>query len=582
MLADNNINSRLEVYVNGVPLSFKPEEDLRLFCLNPNDINIELVLPDTVDSNEISISVGDDIGTKGFEIHIGKKTEANKFSIAKEYVSQICGLRLVGKCALTLLQSGKPLLGYSTMVRFLPHEQIQQYLKSMRADFANYNQAVLDMYGLSSEDFCITANDDMEDESVVPFVMLMQMYKASKRFFSIRFEELHSQIVVSTEAQWTTIQEVRGINANHLSQAYRAGEAFLPFSCGSVNALPLRVPDKRNCISYDTMANRYITGVLKELIWIVEAVRHDVRTELDDIRDVEVRSNDGYIQYVAFKKNRLIDALNFCEDFLAEIYQKLDLLYGAGVSQYKTVNMVNQYQIPSTYRLLIRAHEMLKRKMKLVSNGVSLRTFDCSMQTRSVNHLYELWVVQLILRILVEHLGYENEIGLNERTKLTHHLLKYKTVELTTKDLSRPTIKIYYNRVFPLFTNPFCIDEIGVLPRQLQGAVGVVSKNNPDICLEFYQKGTTVPRMLIFDPTFSNNTQKHIEKSYYKQLIWYRPSPNAERSTWRRIVLSAVAVHPFKNYDDLPIDDEWALTPGSTFQEAASWLEDLLMQHQLI
>ena len=108
------------------------------------------------------------------------------------------------------------------------------------------------------------------------------------------------------------------------------------------------------------------------------------------------------------------------------------------------------------------------------------------LQTYSINKLYEIWVVNIVARVMVKRLGFK--LTNNEYTLVDTHnpfpiIKSGQTIELISPLGQR--VLFHYDKQYPSLENPFCLEKLGFVAVSLEGR-NRISKNNPDIAIEFY------------------------------------------------------------------------------------------------
>lgn len=584
MQSDSSIRTEIALYLNGLRVGFLQDED-SFIKVKPTGIALQMILPPNYDSRGIRISLGEDFGIAGFEISL-LPTDNNTgvFSANPVDLESICGMRLIGKTSLSVHYFGRALMGYTTYVVFESNPTIMNYVGLMRNDLQSEEQAILDLYGLSREEFIF---DPIEQEelcqpTLMKYAMLVHLYKGAKPLLALRPEELDCQLGVSSTGSWQLIHRVANISTGQIAQAYGKGERFFENSIASL-PLPLRVPIQTKSTSFNVQSNRFIAGVLKDVLKEIEQIVSLLEDELEVIRaQVQgLRNSTSYKVYLEFKLTRLQRACDFCYQFKQDIHRFLQNMRDLGVALPKQLER-RPVHLKMPYRVLVNAYHRYFSSTKIMQEVAFLLQPSCAVQTRSISYLYELWVTLHIFHILTQKLGFCRESSSTAIDKPLLTDLFSKNGIVLKKPGTKGFLRFCYNKKFSLLNQPFCLEQLGVFPRVMAGETRVIAKNNPDICLEFYDGMKEQPKILIFDPTFSNNPQVHKEKGYYRSLILYRESYNTPSKFWKKVVAESLAVHPYKPGDDLPLEGEWPLVPGTSIEESALFLEELLDMHGLL
>ncbi len=583
MQSGNSTDNKFTFLINGQALSFDPDIDIKRFIIQPNSIHMQVLLSSELDPAKIEISLGDDIGFKGFLIRLEKIENSSAYGICQEDIDLLCGMRLIGRVAVNIFYADLPLAGYSTFVYFLPRKEIEDYVKAMRNDFQEDIAGLLDCYGLTREEFMLEPSDDERWEPSSLHVQLLQrLYKDTRPFFRSKNDELDSALIAGGNTSWVPLQNERQIQSKQLHDAYLAGQPFYCASVGAIQMLPAKVPVRHNEVSYNTYPNRLILSVLYKIHKDVTAVHNSYCAEqeslLNDYGGIRGRSFFAFINY---KREKLKQATLLCTEILLETRRSICRLIDLGVKKGDGKNPPNRLILKQTYQMILLGYRRFRSHIELAQRGVHPWALIHSMQTRGVNYLYEIWIAKYILKLFTDTLKF-TYVGKISAESLTISLLAGKPIELKSPHEGQ-YIKFYYGRKFPRFDNPLCSENIGVMPRVLKGEKRRIAKDNPDICIEFYDSYDEAPRILIFDPTFSSSPVIHKEKSYYKHLIWYRKDSNTPKSAWRRAVVESMAVHPYQSLrDELPLEGELTITPGVDRTITDESLIDLLRLYRLI
>ncbi len=584
MQSDNSIKTEIALYLNEIPVRFS-KEDIELSRAKPTDIHFRIVLPDQYEARGIKILLGGDVGIAGFEISLLPTAAKDVFIADPSDIESICGMRLIGKTSLSIQYFGCELMGYFTYVVFESKVIVNNYVNLMREDLRDEEEAILDFYGLSREEFVFDSieHDESCQPTLMKYLMLVHLYKSAKPILKMRLEELEGHLKASSTGSWQMIHRVSRLNIEQVTEAYRSGEAFFANAL-TTYPLPLKVPVKHSSTSFNVPANRYLGQVFKKIIKEIEKVLALLTEEIKDIEMLKanVRSLSSYKTYLDFKACRLQQAFELCIQFKNDCYRFLQNLSQLGVVFYKKPESRPIY-LRMPYRVLADAYVKYSSHIRISQEAAFLLQPSCAVQTRSINYLYELWVTIHVFQILTKKLGFicEKQSLSNVEMPLLVKLFSKNGIELKNPK-KKGILKFYYNKKFPYLTQPFCVDLLGVFPRAIGGSTKIISKNNPDICLEFYDGITQQPKILIFDPTFSNNPQIHKEKNYYSSLILFRENYNAPTQKWKKVVVESIAVHPHKLEEDLPLEGEWPLVPGESINNSVMYLEELLEMHGVL
>lgn len=577
-MGNNELDFR--VWVNDQELSFDPEEDQKRIIIETSRLQFKVkLLRGKYDLSQISVMVGADESLPGFEVRLWENTEEQILVSREEATYQLAGQRLLGRCAVDVCYYGKPVFGYTSVVWFVPSPEVQEKVLFMREMFEQANSTILDIFGLARETFSFTQDvrGIVEGTRLEKFLLLNHFYLGAMPFFRLRAEQLDSVLVRTGTDAMISVGKAYPLTVEKLHEAYRKGERLRNIqgvpSLGSspVGWLPARVPSQAPALNFDTVPNRAALLVLKEMLSETEEVEELIKLELSRLEEQKVYFG-GLALFLDYKKERLQYALGRCLRIAAEIQERIHLLQHLGVKPGRLRDNPKLWQ-SFAYRALFKAYNIYRHQKLVLPHVVLTGGEGYSLQTRSINSLYEIWVTYLILKLLVERLGFTKVETMEGTGKFPeNYILKSgETVELRSPRGER--VLFHYDRQYPPLENVFCTEQVGYVPRRIPGEMHWIHKNNPDISIEFYSSFESEPRIVVFDATFSNNPKIHLNKTYYQDTIWYRETLDSPKEEWIPPVVAAVAVHPFPAEDGLPSYTEFPLVPEPGAEDAAyKWL----------
>lgn len=589
-MGSNELDFR--VWVNEKELSFDPEQDQKKVIIDTSRLQFKVkILNSKYDPSQISISVGADESLPGFEVRLWENTEEELLFSREEATYQLAGQRLLGRCAIDICYHGKPIFGYTSVVWFVPSQEVQEKVLFIREMLEQASSRILDIFGLSQESFSFTQDVEgiMDEAHLEKFLLLNRFYLEAMPFFRLKTEQLDSVLVRTGTEAMVSVSKAHPLTLEKLHEAYRKGERLRNVQAIStgrkgtspVNWLPARVPSFTPTLNFDTSLNRAALLVLKEMLAETQKVEDLIGMELFQLEEQKVYYG-GLALFLDYKKQRLKYALGRCLRIANDIQERIRLLENLGVKLGGVRESPRLWQ-SFTYRALFKAYNIFRHQKLVLPHVVLTGGVEYSLQTRSINSLYEIWVTHLILKLLVERLGFSKVERKLETEKFPeNYILKSgETVELRSPRGER--VLFHYDRQYPPLENVFCTERVGYVARRISGEMHRIQKNNPDISIEFYSSFESEPRIVIFDATFSNNPKVHQNKNYYQDTIWYRESIDSPKEEWIPPVIAAVAVHPFPPDDGLPSYTEFPLVPQEGVEEAAyNWLYRFFRRFRLV
>jgi hypothetical protein len=594
-----NNEKLLGVWLNGKQLSFEAERDRNAFVIERASLNLVVKVnreTDDLDAYQLTIVVGGDGSLPGYEITMHR--EKGVMVCDGEFIKQLAGQRLIGYCPISICYRGKPLPGFSTEVTIVPNPEVIKMVELMRNTLKQANAVVLDFYGLTREpvDFQNDLTSPGEsDPGLEQFLLIDRFYRDAYPFFRAGSERLEN-VLVRTENQATLIQINRAehLSAYELAKAYRKGGRFRKLSDAvtssnvlnpiSIDFFPEWVSDPRPCLSFDTLSNRQALFILHQILTGLKKVTREVQQEIKRLSNRTYYG--GYAIYVDYQHRRLQNVSNRCQQILAEVEGKTNLLLTMGVKPVKSVGSVRGRLNP-IYASLITAFDKYQKRLMALPHLAMLDESSHPLQTRSVEKLYEIWVMHLILKVMLKRLGFilNDNISRNLKNKgrppLNYILRAGQSVELISP-LGHRTV-FHYGKLYPSLDSIFSREKLGAVSRKIAGELRPTKKDNPDIAIEFYKSQDEEPKIIMLDATFSNHPEIHRKKNYYQCCICYRPTLDAPRSKWKLPVREALAVHPYFSGDELPLWGEWTLVPNDKAEDdACDFLSNLFKRHELI
>lgn len=588
------VSNDFSMWVNGHLLTFDPQEDT-LWSIPEGNLKLKLKLhQNNFDKGQVSVVMGGEGLLPGFRLRLYETAEG-ELQAQKSGITQLAGQKLLGLTSLELFYRDLPVAGGCTQIRFEPGLEVQRQAEYMREALQQVNATVFDFYGLAKEVFFANMESGWNeyDLELEGFLLLYQFFQLASPFFRADQAMLDSKLVDNHDGQTVPIHRSHPLTSYILAAAYRNKEPFYLNRNNTVLqekmattmvALPMRVPVSRRVISYNTNSNQQAMVILHEVNREAEKVVALIDTELRQKASLRSSLYGGYADFTDFKLQRLRAARRLSSEMLYSLQERMQLLTQLGV-QISPGGRRLTSSIKPIYAALFRAFNDYRAKVALSSKIINVSDSAFPLQTYSINHLYEIWVVYTLARVMVERLGFlvmDDEYDQPEVINFRPFPLLKSGQTLNLMSPRGQRVLFHYDKKYPSFENPFCLEQLGFMPVSLAGE-DRVSKNNPDIAIEFYTQADNPPSILIFDATFSNNPSIHHQKSYYEDTIRFRPSIDAPRGQWEQPVCQAIAVHPFPSDDGLPRRREAILIPAEGANDKAeAWLRKLMEKERLI
>ena len=559
-------NNDFSMWVNDRLILFDQEEDSKL-AFFAGRLHAKIVVHNSgYDPSQLSLMVGGEGSFPGFMLHF-YRADNGELYLEESDQSQLAGHKFFGLTSLQVLYRNHPLMGYRTQVRFELSPQVQDQVEFMRQALQNANAAVFDFFGLSKQEF-ILSQDRQRSEYEIElegFLLLNQFFQEALAYFRSGVETFDCELTSTNERMSVPINQVRPITADVLFGAYRQKEKFISYSQGHSHypsvIMPLRAPLQRRTYSYNTPANQqalYILSQMKQECIIIISL---IEKETSQYGNLRARLGGGYASHIDYKLHRLRTAGRLSRTILRNINGHIQLLNHLGVENSNSRPLKGS--IKPIYASLFRAFNHYRLRTVLAPMIINVDERHFPLQTHSINHLYEIWVVHTISKAMVERLGFKlgNEkdtLGASESRPLG--ILKSGQI-LTMVSPLGDRVLFHYDKKYPLLSDPFCQELLGFMPISLGGR-GPISKNNPDISIEFYEGYDTPPKIIVLDSTYSDNPVIHEQKTTYEDTIRYRSNTDETKEEWEQPVRVALAVHPFPKEDGLSRRREIVLVPG--------------------
>ena len=548
---------------------------------------------DGLDLDQFALIVGEEKEFPGFTLQF-VRTKDNILFLSEEDKKQLTGQKVFGLISLQVQYKSRPFVGYWTQVYFEPSDKVRQQVDYMRESLQSANVAVLDFYGLSKDNFNIDLDDEqygyeMELES---YLLLNQFYRRAYYYFNSGIESVDCELTNIYEKISVPIHKAHPITTDMIYSAHRNKEKFCsyqrePEADNKMDRtsllLPQRVHLKRQMNNYNTPINRYTLYILSTMLKESDRISKYIEEEISNYDDLKNSTYGGYAIQLDYKMQRLKVAWHSCKTIYSHIIEHIELLKQLGVDSRKP-NKTVKGSIKPAYAALFRAFQRYRISTALVPKIINVDEKSFPLQTYSISRLYEIWVVHVISKVMIENLGFTmafDDIQSEYSVSSPSGILKSgKTLVMTSPKGSR--VYFHYDKKYPSLHNPFSQDLLGFVSMSLGGREPI-SKNNPDISIEFYDGFNSAPKIIVLDATYSNNPIIHEQKTYYEDTILYRNNIDAPKQEWEQPVRIAIAVHPFPKQDGLPRKREIALVPGpESYNQAEESIRNILRRENLI
>ncbi|NWJ47301.1 MAG: DUF2357 domain-containing protein [Chloroflexi bacterium] len=622
--------SRIRVTVNRRTLHWRSEvvlsERERLeFEIDTGDLPLDIYA--------ITLELERDDVTQGIPVHWNTRRANNKVS-TREWQQRMQEEQYAGDCSVTLLYRGIPVSGFTANILFQVSRLAEQHYEYMRDELREQNEKVL--YSERGRTHEIAVLTSGKSPAAVRYEVVKAHYDRLIGVLPLILDCPHRELrrYISIEPAST----MRSLSYSALQLAARSGASWSPIAVPDeraidlpetelslpksdaarklhipptspvaawqeklkkmqdrynathkkskeppVRALPNRLPVPRLEESFDTYENRFLKMVVRKLVELMKMIEKQLLEEIISAKREQERSsrtrnallaariltNQGYIKDLHRMHKRLEDSLTgtFLED-----------LPPPGKRRSSVVLRENRY-----YRQIRLIESALDKDMNLSSSTVGLERLDRGLRLSSVNQLYEYWTTVIILQTMVERLGFTvvakegRPVNLNsilsKNTRFNYILNSGGSMELLSSLGKR--VVVYYDREYRGREDQLPSD--GPLYYGYYSPQGFGStKRRPDIAIEIFSEGERVPRIVIFDATYSRDSRTLYAKYQYRDSIRDFTRSDVLSSTPARAVIAAWAIFP--DFPNRLEHDEYRfgqlpLLPGPT---AASQLTPIL------
>jgi len=578
--------------INGLSIVFDPESDCQQVIVRGLSQVTLKTRAEGYDYSRFTLVVGAQDSLPGFVLRF-YRSSPGELAVEGSDLDELAGQKLFGSTTIALHYMGKPIPGSSTRIQIEPAETTKQQVAFMRNDLEKINSTIVDFYGLSQEYFTMNSDDKWREYhlDLERFMILNQFYSQAVMFLSAQPEMYDCELMSSIEYSTVPIRQARPLTAHNLLAAYRNREKFFDLgeiadAAGALSVqLPARVPIKERKPHYNTRLNQQALAILHHMIRETEQIMGEIDRLREEKSNLSRSLVAGYAVYTDFEIDRLRTANSISRKMYEAIASRIDLFESLGVEN-KAGSKRPMVSVKPIYTSFFAAYRDYRNKQGLLPRVIDTGEQAFPLQTHSINRLYEIWVVNIVVRVMINNLGFKL---INEHRSAVNYLsendepipLVKKPLTLTMLSPKGDIVMYNYNKKYPPLDSPFCSELVGAVVRSLAGR-GPVRKDNPDISIEFYSRTDKPYRIIILDATFSGNPEIHRDKALYEETILYRPDSDAPRHQWRHIV-RALAIHPFNPNDGLPIRHEAIMVPSeNACEETEVWLRTLFEDERLI
>ncbi len=490
-----------------------------------------------LDAGRLSLVIDYDVHLTGIPLRF-YSPEPGRLVVEDQWLRQLAGQRFVGESSLVLTYKQQPVGGRVLPFRFRVDAIIVQQWDWIRRELQQENEMVLDFYGLAREHVAwqseSTSDLPSDNERFALLSWLFGKLQPLLRLLSVRPTEN-----LAAMERLEPIAQAR--------QIYYPGFARVPSErlewrhrAYSNQIVPATVPVRQIIINCDTVENRYLRAFLRRLLreardlynaltleyQRLSAERQELRAEWGEMTDFQLLRTRSACRLLLDIRDTLVGYLT--DGFLAEV----------GDSEVVATSHVMRLH-PLYRQVWSLAHE-LERGLVISQSLIPVQ--GLSLRTRSINSLYEIWVVLVILRNL-EALGFEpvaeNGKGL-AKAGFNRALRPGAALELRHPQGVRLVARYSYS--YPALAQSGNL--VGVAPAMINGQSEM--KNQPDLALEFYLPGEQIPRMVTVDATYSQNPVILSRKGIYASTIRSREWLGQRPEEW-----------------DYPVEEAWAAYPAT-------------------
>lgn len=491
-----------------------------------------------LDPGRLTLVIDYDLHLTGIPLRF-YSPEPGRLTVEEQWLRQLAGQRFVGDSSLVLTYKQQPVRGRVLPFRFRVDAIVEQQWDWIKRELQRENELVLDFYGLAREQVAWQheARGDLPSENE-RFALLSWLYG--------KLQPLLRQLAARPTENLSVRERLAPIA--RVRQIHYPGFASMPSErldwqhrAYGNQIVPATVPVRQISIDYDTAENRYLRAFLRRLLREARDLYHALTQEYQRLAAERQELRAEWGEMTDFQLLRTRSACALLLEIRDTLVGYLTSGFLADVSDDGAAPASHVLRLHPLYRQVWSlAHEM---ERGLVISQSLIPVQGLMLRTRSINSLYEIWVVLVILRNL-EALGFvpvaENGKGL-AKAGFNKALRPGAALELRHPAQGIRLIA-RYSYSYPMLAQSGSF--VGVAPAMVNGQSEM--KNQPDLALEFYLPGEQIPRMVTIDATYSQNPVILSRKGIYASTIRSREWLGQRPDEW-----------------DYPVEEAWAAFPAT-------------------